>query len=149
MEYQNKGEYNIIITIYQSIIILIGLIIITILDNQLKYFTILQPQGTPTLIYPQIIPLEFLAYFTRIISLGLRLAINLITGHILVKVILSFIYWNNLLPFLFLSLFFVLEFLISYLQAFIFIFIFSFSCIDLLAALLALLLILYSLALLY
>ena len=36
--------------------------------------------------------LEILAFFIKIISLGLRLAINLITGHVLCKVIIGFIY---------------------------------------------------------
>lgn len=36
--------------------------------------------------------LEIIAYFFRTLSLGLRLAINLITGHILAKVIIGFIW---------------------------------------------------------
>lgn len=38
------------------------------------------------------VPLEILAYLTRTLSLGLRLAVNLITGHILAKVCINFIY---------------------------------------------------------
>jgi F0F1-type ATP synthase membrane subunit a len=36
--------------------------------------------------------LEVLAYIFRTVSLGLRLAINLITGHILAKVCIGFIW---------------------------------------------------------
>lgn len=36
--------------------------------------------------------LEIIAYVFRTISLGLRLAINLITGHILLKVVIGFIW---------------------------------------------------------
>jgi F-type H+-transporting ATPase subunit a len=75
-----------------------------------------------------------MAYITKILSLGLRLAINMITGHILVKVILGFI-WSGfvsakgiyailpLLPLLLLTVFLALEILIAYLQAYIFVFI--------------------------
>jgi F0F1-type ATP synthase membrane subunit a len=78
--------------------------------------------------------LELLAYLTRTISLGLRLAVNMITGHILAKVCLGFI-WSAylssiglfLLPLFLLSLFLALELLIAYLQAYIFTFI---SCIT-------------------
>jgi F-type H+-transporting ATPase subunit a len=78
------------------------------------------------------VPLEILAYLTRTLSLGLRLAVNLITGHILGKVLISFIwlaYLNNVsfiiltLPLLLVSLFLSLELLIAYLQAYIFTFI--------------------------
>ena len=38
------------------------------------------------------IALEILAYITRTFSLGLRLAVNMITGHILAKVCVGFIW---------------------------------------------------------
>jgi len=38
------------------------------------------------------IALETLAYFIKVISLGLRLAINLTTGHVLVKTLVGFIW---------------------------------------------------------
>jgi F0F1-type ATP synthase membrane subunit a len=75
------------------------------------------------------IPLEILAYLTRTLSLGLRLAVNIITGHILVKVCLGFlsILPKNIillsLPIIFIILFLALEVLIAYLQAYIFVFI--------------------------
>ena len=74
------------------------------------------------------IPLEILAYLTRTLSLGLRLAANLITGHMLVKVVLSFLGPENNLAMagsivVFLVVFLALEVLISYLQAYIFVFI--------------------------
>ncbi|KAK5670158.1 ATP synthase F0 subunit 6 [Batrachochytrium dendrobatidis] len=41
--------------------------------------------GTPIGLIPLLIPLEIMAFLFRTISLGLRLAINLITGKILTK----------------------------------------------------------------
>lgn len=76
--------------------------------------------------------LETIAAATKVISLGLRLAINLTTGHVLVKTILGFIYsaylegtslFVLLLPLGLLALFLALEILIAYLQAYIFVFI--------------------------
>ena len=74
--------------------------------------------------------LEVFAYFIRLFSLGLRLSANMITGHILTKVCINFI-WLGLnklgllviIPLLFLTLFLSLEILIAYLQAYIFTFI--------------------------
>ena len=67
--------------------------------------------------------LEIIAYVSRTISLGLRLAINLITGHVLLKVIIGFIWLGYLkgvnplilaIPLLFLTVYLCLEILISY-----------------------------------
>lgn len=78
------------------------------------------------------IVLEILAYVFRIISLGLRLAINMITGHVLVKTIIGGIWVAYLkgisllflsIPLLLLTAFLALEILIAYLQAYIIVFI--------------------------
>lgn len=73
-----------------------------------------------------------LAYVTRIIALGIRISVNMITGHTLVKVIGGFL-WEAfeggtnililLLPMVLLTVFLVLEVLIAYLQAYIYTFI--------------------------
>ena len=103
------------------------------------------PAGTPLGLMPLMILLEILAYTTRTLSLGLRLAVNLITGHILAKVVVGFLWIGvgaintNLssgsmvaslssvagfmVGFLAISLFLGLEILIAYLQAYIFTFI--------------------------
>jgi F-type H+-transporting ATPase subunit a len=82
------------------------------------------------------VPLEIVAYITRTLSLGLRLGVNIITGHILVKVCISFAAnMSNLLLFLplgFTIIFLALEILIAYLQAYIYIFIISITLKDLL-----------------
>jgi len=92
------------------------------------------PAGTPLALVPLMIVLEIVAYLTRCLSLGLRLAVNMITGHILAKVCVGFIWLAYLklnkgslvvlsLPLLLLTLFLGLEILIAYLQAYIFTFI--------------------------
>src|SRR5690348_4711419 len=85
------------------------------------------PAGTPLGLVPLMIVLELLAYLTRTLSLGLRLAVNMITGHILAKVCVGFIWVAYLklkassiplvaLPLLVpLTLFLGLELLIAYL----------------------------------
>jgi F0F1-type ATP synthase membrane subunit a len=85
--------------------------------------------------------LEVIAYFTRLFSLGLRLSVNMITGHILTKVCINFIWLGYLngaslflliLPLLLLTLFLCLEILIAYLQAYIFTFIICLTFRDIL-----------------
>jgi F-type H+-transporting ATPase subunit a len=78
------------------------------------------------------VALEVIAYVFRTISLGLRLAINLITGHLLLKVVIGFIWLGYIkgtsffilaIPLILLTIFLSLEILIAYLQAYILIFI--------------------------
>lgn len=100
------------------------------------------PAGTPLALVPLMIVLEIVAYVTRCLSLGLRLAVNMITGHILAKVCVGFIWVAYLklnigtsllvlsLPLVLLTLFLGLEILIAYLQAYIFTFIVSITIVE-------------------
>nr|NP_150108.1 ATP synthase F0 subunit 6 [Hyaloraphidium curvatum]AAK83430.1 ATP synthase F0 subunit 6 [Hyaloraphidium curvatum] len=90
------------------------------------------PSGTPLPLIPMLVVVEMLAYVTRIIALGIRISVNMITGHTLVKVIGGFL-WEAfeggtnimilILPMVLLTVFLVLEVLIAYLQAYIYTFI--------------------------
>lgn len=90
------------------------------------------PSGTPLALVPMLVVVEMLAYVTRILALGIRISVNMITGHTLVKVIGGFI-WEAfeggtsllvlLFPLVLLTVFLVLEVLIAYLQAYIYTFI--------------------------
>ncbi len=127
--YSTTGSSELIITFTLALTSLIGIFIYGFLQQGIAITYLFLPAGTPLALLPLLIPLEILAYITRTLSLGLRLAVNIITGHILIKVLLSFI--PNLLHsifllsslILFLVLFLALEILISYLQAYIFVFI--------------------------
>lgn len=130
--YSSTPTVEIIMTLTLAFTILIGVLIMGFFSHKLYLFAVFLPAGTPLPLIFLMVPLEILAYLTRTLSLGLRLAVNLITGHILGKVLISFIwlaYLNNVsfiiltLPLLLVSLFFSLELLIAYLQAYIFTFI--------------------------
>jgi len=49
------------------------------------------PQGTPGAILKLIVFIEVVSYSTRLISLALRLLANMISGHILLKILISFV----------------------------------------------------------
>jgi F-type H+-transporting ATPase subunit a len=128
--YSATPSTEIIITLSLAFTLLIGIFIFGIFQHNLLYLVhIFLPAGTPIGLLPLMIPLEILAYLTRTLSLGLRLAVNIITGHILVKVCLGFlsILPKNIillsLPIIFIVLFLALEVLIGYLQAYIYVFI--------------------------
>ncbi len=130
--YSSTPTVEVIMTQSLAFTILIGVLIQGFLSHKLYLQSAFLPAGTPVGQIILIVFLEVLAYFTRIISLGLRQAVNLITGHILVKVCVSFIwigYLNGtsifflIIPMFLLTLFLALELLIAYQQAYIFTFI--------------------------
>lgn len=97
------------------------------------------PSGTPLPLIPMLVVIEMIAYGTRILALGIRISVNMITGHTLVKVIGGFL-WEAyqggtsilvlLLPMVLLTVFLVMEVLIAYLQAYIYTFISSITIKD-------------------
>lgn len=130
--YSSTPTVEIIKTLSVAFTLLIGILLIGFLTHQLRLLAIFLPAGTPLGLIPIKIFLEVIAYVFRTISLGLRLAINLITGHILAKVCVGFIWKGYLqgvsylilaIPLVLLTIFLSLEILIAYLQAYILIFI--------------------------
>ena len=129
--YSSTPTVEILLTLAIAITLLAGILFIGFLTQGVKALAIFLPGGTPLGLIPLKIILEIIAYLFRTLSLGLRLAINLITGHILAKVIIGFIWMGYIkgpalgiaLGIALLTLFLALEILIAYLQAYLFIFI--------------------------
>ncbi len=135
--YSSTPSVEIVLTLSLAFTVLIGILLYGIIVQHGKYIThLFLPAGTPIGLIPLMVPLEIIAYITRTLSLGLRLGVNIITGHILVKVCISFAAnMSNIfiiLPLAFTTVFLALEVLIAYLQAYIFIFIISITLKDIL-----------------
>nr|QCQ69075.1 ATP synthase F0 subunit a [Synchytrium taraxaci] len=137
--YSTTPTVEIVMVLSLALTLLGGVFILGMVTHRKYIIAAFVPSGTPLALILPMFALEILAYFTRTLSLGLRLAINMITGHILVKVIIGFIYSALLsgtsiilltLPLFLLTMFLCLEILIAYLQAFIFTFIFSITVKD-------------------
>lgn len=56
----------------------------------IKFFSFFLPEGIPVALAPFLIPIEFVLYLFRSISLGTRLFANLMSGHTLLKILLQF-----------------------------------------------------------
>lgn len=76
-------------------IIFIGVTIIGIQTHKLKFLDYFIPVGTPKVLLPVVFFIEFLSYFSRAFSLGVRLAANITSGHVLINIISGFINYNN------------------------------------------------------
>ena len=96
----------------------------------LHFFSLFIPSGTPWYILPLIVPIEFISFLVRPFSLGLRLFVAMLAGHVLMDVFGSFIVsgfnggpigWGvGILSFLFIVGIGALELLICAIQAYVF-----------------------------
>lgn len=96
----------------------------------LHFFSLFVPHGTPKIMIPLIAAIEFISFMVRPFSLGLRLFVAMIAGHILMEVFGSFIVsgfnggaigWGvGALSFLFIVGVVALELLVCAIQAYVF-----------------------------
>lgn len=130
--YSSTPTVEIVMTQSLAFTIQMGVQIIGFQTHKLQIQASFLPSGTPQAQIPAMIIQEVQAYQTRTFSLGLRQAVNMITGHIQVKVCVKFIWeaYDNEVSLLFQSLplflqtqFLGLEIQIAYQQAYIFTFI--------------------------
>lgn len=113
-----------------STVILLAVTILGFYRHGVGFLAFFIPAGTPLGLIPLLVAIEIISYLARAISLGCRLAANLLSGHLLVKIISS-ITWSMLflgfLPFLgglagffILTAISLLEFAIAFIQAYVF-----------------------------
>jgi F-type H+-transporting ATPase subunit a len=82
---------HLILTLYFSLSFFIGNNIIGICFHKENYFVLFLPEGVPLPIIPFLILIEYVSYISRIFSLAIRLFANMMSGHILLKILISFI----------------------------------------------------------
>jgi F-type H+-transporting ATPase subunit a len=121
---------SVIICLSMSIIVFIGVTIIGITTHKIHWFSFFVPSGSPLALVPVLVLIEFVSYIARAFSLGIRLAANLISGHILLAVISSMI-WTiltsgivyfvlGLIPYVIFTGLFGLEIAVSVIQSYVF-----------------------------
>jgi len=54
------------------------------------FFALFMPSGSPLALAFLLIPIEFISYVFRVVSLSVRLFANMFAGHTLLKVIVGF-----------------------------------------------------------
>jgi ATP synthase subunit 6 len=129
--YSFTATSHLIVTFFLSFSVFIGLNIITFGKYKMKAFALFLPANTSFFLALLLVPIEFISYIARPISLGLRLFINLMAGHTLLKVIVGFA-WSMmllenltslglLLPMVVLVVLFGLELAVALIQTYVFI----------------------------
>lgn len=88
------------------------------------FFSLFLPAGTPWWLAPLMIVIELFAYLARPVSLSLRLAANMVAGHVLLKVMAGFVVtmaiYLKIIPIPFIVIFIGFEIFVAILQAYIF-----------------------------
>lgn len=102
---------HLIVTFTLSFSIFIGINLICIEKHKSHMLALFIPSNTSFGLALLLVPIEFLSYIFKPISLGVRLFANLMAGHTLLKVIVGFS-WSMLLLEDFLSVFHILPLLI-------------------------------------
>lgn len=115
---------HISITFALAMFIFLLVTIIGFMRHGLHFLSLFLPSGTPLWLAPLMIVIELFAYLARPVSLSLRLAANMVAGHVLLKVIAGFIVsmsiYLKFIPIPFVVILIGFEIFVAILQAYIF-----------------------------
>lgn len=115
---------HIVITFALAAFIFVGVTLIGFYKHGFKFLKLFVPSGVPIILLPLIVVIEIISYFTRPLSLSVRLFANMMAGHTMLAVFGSFVVGLGILggwlPFTFMVVLMGLEILIAFLQAYVF-----------------------------
>lgn len=120
-----------ILTFCLSFNIVLSSTLLGLQTQGIRFFSLFVPAGCPLILVPLLVLIEFISYLARNVSLGLRLAANILAGHMLLNILSGFTYIIitsgllyfvvGLLPITLVVAFSSLEFCIAFIQAQVFI----------------------------
>jgi F-type H+-transporting ATPase subunit a len=129
--YSFASTSHVILTFSLSFTVVLGATILGFQKHGLEFFSLLVPAGCPLALLPLLVLIEFISYLARNVSLGLRLAANILAGHMLFNILAGFTYnimtsgiiffFLGLLPLAFIMAFSGLELGIAFIQAQVFV----------------------------
>ncbi len=123
MPYSFTYTSHILVTFAMAAVVFVGVTIIGFAKHGLRFLGFFLPSGVPIFMAPLLVPIEVLSYFTRPVSLSLRLFANMTAGHTMLKVFAGFIAPLGIVGIIPLALVVGLtglEFIIAFLQAYVF-----------------------------
>jgi len=129
--YSFASTSHFILTFFISFTIVLGATFLGFQKHGLEFFSFFVPSGCPLGLLPLLVLIEFISYLARNISLGLRLAANIISGHMLLNILAGFTYnimtsgfiffLLGLIPLVFIIAFSGLELGIAFIQSQVFV----------------------------
>ncbi len=129
--YSFASTSHFVMTFALSFSVVLGATILGLQKHGIKFFSLFVPAGCPLILLPLLVLIEFISYLARNVSLGLRLAANILSGHMLLNILSTFTFniitsgpllcLIGLIPLLFIIVFSGLELAIAFIQAQVFV----------------------------
>jgi len=122
---------HLIVTFALALMTFIGINLVCLREHGINFLSLFLPPGSSIILALLLVPIEFVSYIFRPISLSVRLFANMMAGHTLLKVIAGFS-WSMLLvgsslilaahtiPLSILVVLMLLEFAVAVIQAYVF-----------------------------
>jgi F-type H+-transporting ATPase subunit a len=82
---------HIIVTFSMAVFVVVAVTVIGLVRHGFHFFSFFAPSGCPIYVMPLLVPIEILSYLIRPISLSVRLFVNMMAGHIMLKTFAGFI----------------------------------------------------------
>ena len=124
MPYSFTVTSHIVVTFALAFLIFLLVTAVGFVKHGVGFFGYFAPKGVPVFMLPLLVVIEVISYFTRPISLSVRLFANMMAGHTMLKVFSGFVlslgFVGGWLPLGVMVAFTGLEILIAFLQAYVF-----------------------------
>lgn len=118
---------HIMVTFTLGVSTFIGLTILGFVIQKIAFLNLFLPTGIPAALLPMLVVIEIISYFSRALSLSIRLFANLMSGHTLLHILAFFSsklfkykFIIGLISFILILAIVALEFCIAILQAYVF-----------------------------
>lgn len=114
---------HISVTFALALVVFFLVTIYAFMKHGLKFLHFFVPDGVPMVLLPFMVVIEVFVYFTRPVSLCIRLAANMFAGHVLMFIVAGFVTVmgvGGILPISFITIFTGFELFVAILQAYIF-----------------------------
>lgn len=129
--YSFASTSHFVLTFFISFTVVLGATILGFMLHKLVFFSLFVPSGCPLALLPLLVLIEFISYLARNVSLGLRLAANILSGHMLLNILSEFTYdimdtsflyfFLGIIPLMFIVAFSALELGIAFIQSQVFV----------------------------
>ena len=115
---------HIIVTFAMALFVFVLATVVGFVKHGAGYLRMFVPSGVPPLMLPVLVPIEIISYFTRPLSLSVRLFANMMAGHTMLKVFAGFVvalgFLGGWAPLAMMVALTGLEVLVAFLQAYVF-----------------------------
>jgi F-type H+-transporting ATPase subunit a len=114
---------HIIVTFFMAVCVFVGVTVLGFVLHGPRFLGFFVPSGAPVVILPLLVPIEIISYCVRPFSLSIRLFVNMMAGHTMLKVFAGFVVALGVFgvaPLLVIVALFGFEIAVGLLQAYVF-----------------------------